>query len=73
MTISKKQLQTAQEIAYNAGQRAGRSLAEQEAMASLRAAKLEAITALLTQGAALASANAKLTYSLQLLIEKAAK
>ena len=51
------------------GKRIGREEAEKD-LATLRKQELVAI---LREGAALAQANAKLTYALQLLVEKASK
>lgn len=51
----------------------GRNKAEQEFQQSLKVARQTELTNLLREGAALAQANAKLTYSLQLLVEKVSK
>ena len=62
-------LQLSRSEGYTAGRHAGREELKNE----LRVHKLLDVTDLMREAAALAQANAKLTYSLHLLVEKAAK
>lgn len=61
------------QIAYNDGRDFGKKLARQELDHDLRTNKLQALTQLMHEAAALAQANAKLTYSLHMLVEKVSR
>ena len=51
----------------------GRQIGREDVEKELRYERAQNLANILREGAALAQANAKLTYSLQLLVEKAAK
>lgn len=61
------------QLSYNEGREMGKKLARQELDHELRTNKLQALTQLMHEAAALAQANAKLTYSLHMLVEKVSR
>lgn len=71
MAITKSQLADARAAGFAEGRYTGRQETERAMAEDIRKARNAEITAMLTQAAALAQANAKLTYSLSLLVEKA--
>lgn len=58
------------ELSHQDGIARGKQLGRQEMEAEMRTQKYKALADILQQGAALAQANAKLTYSLHMLIDK---
>ncbi len=71
--LSKETYAIELDIAHRNGFTAGIASGKKEAYAEQRHERNREITAILHEAAALAQANAKLTYSLHMLIEKAAK